>query len=78
MRDTEHATSRTHLALGRATLCVHFNLEPHSPEGPENVKVKYPQFENSRLGTKLIQTDLALSYTDKLLVFRWVLIVFLL
>ena len=43
MRDIEHATSLTRLALGRAILCFHFNVEPHSPEGPENVKVKYPQ-----------------------------------
>ena len=44
----EHATSRTRLALGRAPLCFHFNVEPHSPEIPEHVKVKYPA-ENSRL-----------------------------
>ena len=50
MRDTEHAKSRAPLPLGQATSCFHFNVEPHSPEGPENVKVKYPQFENSRLG----------------------------
>ena len=50
MRDTEHATFRTSLALGRATLCFHFIVEPYGPEGPENIKVKYPQFENSRLG----------------------------
>ena len=49
MRDTEHATSPTPLALRRATLCFHFIVEPYSPEGPENVKVKYPQFENSIL-----------------------------
>ena len=50
MRDIGHMTSRTRLALGRATPCFHFNVETHSPEGPENVKIKYPQFENSRLG----------------------------
>ena len=50
MRDTEHATSRTRLALGRAALCFHFNVEPHRSEGPENVRVKYPQLENNRLG----------------------------
>ena len=50
MKYTEHATSRTPLALGRATLSFYFNVEPHSPEGPENVKIKYPQFENRRLG----------------------------
>ena len=50
MRGTKHATSRTCLALRRATLCFHFSVEPHRPEGPENVKVKQPQFENSRLG----------------------------
>ena len=48
MRDTEHATSRTRLVLGRAPLCFHYKVEPHSPEGPENVKVKFPA-ENSRL-----------------------------
>ena len=48
--DTEHATSRTRLALRQATLCFHFNVRQHSPKGPENVKVKYPRFENSRLG----------------------------
>ena len=42
--------SRKRLALEWGTLYFHFNVEPHSPEGPENVKVKYPQFENSRLG----------------------------
>ena len=50
MRDTEDATSQTPLALGRATLCFHFIVEPYCLEGPQNVKVKYPQFENSRLG----------------------------
>ena len=38
MRDAEHATPRTPLAPGRATLCFDFNFEPHSPEGPEHVK----------------------------------------
>ena len=50
MRDTEYATSRMPLALGRATPCFHPSAEPNSPEEPENVKIKYPQFENSRLG----------------------------
>ena len=29
--------------------CFHFNIEPHNSERPENEKVKYPQFVNSRL-----------------------------
>ena len=37
--EAEHAISRTPLALRRATLCFHFNVEPHRPKRPEIVKI---------------------------------------
>ena len=49
MTDIEHATSQMRLALGRVTFCFQFSVEPHRPEGPEYVKAKHLQFENSRL-----------------------------